>query len=164
MQRSRFSTNISSAPALALKRLQSSIARVLHSLIRELRDKLDLREDLAVTGEDLRTRLNPESLVGWAEGQRVLPKSRWRTVAVALALCSVAAILYYFAGGPYRIALIFLAVDAIFLRALKKRAQAVIHEVSCNAEGLLLFSPILQRLEREPLASPRLRTDRKSVV
>ncbi len=129
-----------------------------HSLIRELRDKLDLREDLAVTGEDLRTRLNPESLVGWAEGQRVLPKSRWRTVAVALALCSVAAILYYFAGGPYRIALIFLAVDAIFLRALKKRAQAVIHGVSCNAEGLLLFSRILQRLEREPLASPRLRT------
>src|SRR5258708_23862762 len=29
------------------------------------------REDLAVTGEDLRTRFNPESLVGWAEGQRV---------------------------------------------------------------------------------------------
>src|SRR6266478_2947328 len=129
-----------------------------HSLIRELRDKLDLREDLALTSEDLRTRLNPESLVGWAEGQRVLPKSRWRTVAVALALCSVAAILYYFAGGPYRIALIFLAVDAIFLRALKKRAQAVIHGVSCNAEGLLLFSRILHRLEREPLASPRLRT------
>src|SRR6266446_3444697 len=129
-----------------------------HSLIRELRGKLDLREDLAVTGEDVRTRLNPESLVGWAERQRVLPKSRWRTVAVALALCSVAAILDYFAGGPYRIALIFLAMDAIFLRALKKRAQAVIHGVSCNAEGLLLFSRILQRLEREPLASPRLRT------
>src|SRR6266852_4796911 len=127
-------------------------------LIHELRGKLDLREDLAVTGEDLRTRFNPESLVGWAEGQRVLPKSRWRTVAVALAFCSVAAILYYFAGGPYRIALIFLAVDAIFLRALKKRAQTVIHGVACNAEGLLLFSQILQRLEREPFAASRLQT------
>ncbi len=127
-----------------------------HSLIRELRDKLDLREDLAVTGEDLSTRLNPESLAGWAEGQRVLPKSPWRLVAIALAVCSGAAILYYFAGGPYRIALIFLAVDAIFLRALKKRAQAVIHDISCNAEGLLLFSQVLRRLEQEPFVSPRL--------
>ena len=127
-----------------------------HSLIRELRDKLDLREDLAATGEDLRTRLNPESLVGWAEGQRVLPKSPWRLVAVALALCSAAAILYYFTSGSYRMTLIFLAVDAVFLRALKKRAQAVIHGVCCNAEGLLLFSQILQRLEREPFGAPRL--------
>ncbi len=128
-------------------------------LIHELRDnKLDLREDLAVTGEDLRTRLNPESLVGWAEGQRVLPKSPWRVVTVVLALCTTAAILYYFAGESYRTALIFLAVDAIFLRALKKRAQTVIHGVACNAEGLLLFSQILQRLEREPFAASRLQT------
>ncbi len=126
------------------------------SLVRELRDKLDLREDLAVTGEDLRTRLNPESLVGWAEGRRVLPKSLWRFVAAIFALGTAAAIVYYFTGGTYRIALILLAVDAVFLRSLKKRAQAVIHGVSCNAEGLLLFSQILQRLEREPFASPRL--------
>jgi hypothetical protein len=127
-------------------------------LIHELRGKLDLREDLAVTGEDLRTRFNPESLVGWAEGQRVLPRSPWRLVTVVLALCTTAAILYYVAGGSYRIALTFLAVNAVFLRALKKRAQAVIHGVACNAEGLLLFSQILQRLEREPFAASRLQT------
>ena len=126
------------------------------SLAHELRDKLDLREDLAMNGEDLRTRFNPESLVGWAESQRVLPKSPWRLVTAFLALGTAAAILYYFAGGSYRIALIFLAIDAGFLRALKKRAQTVIHGVSCNAEGLLLFSQILQRLERERFAAPRL--------
>ena len=126
------------------------------SLVRELRDKLGLREDLAVTSEDLRTRLNPESLVGWAEGQRVLPKSTGRFVVAILALGTAAAIFYYFAGGSYRIALILLAIDVGILRAWRKRAQTVIHGVSCNAEGLLLFSQILQRLEREPFASPRL--------
>jgi len=126
------------------------------SLIHELRDKLDLREDLAVNGEDLRTRFNPESLVGWAESQRVLPKSPWRFVTAFLALATAVAILYYFAGGSYRIALVLLAIDAGFLRALKKRAQMVIHGVSCNAEGLLLFSQILQRLEREPFVAPWL--------
>jgi hypothetical protein len=126
------------------------------SLVRELRDKLDLREDLAVTGEDLRTRLNPESLIVWAESQRALPKYPWRFLAAILALGTAAAIAYYFAGGTYRIALTLLAVDAVFLRSLKKRGQAVIHGVSCNAEGLLLFSQTLRRLEREPFASPRL--------
>jgi hypothetical protein len=58
------------------------------SLIHELRDKLDLREDLAVNGEDLRTRFNPESLVGWAESQRVLPKSPWRFITAFLALAT----------------------------------------------------------------------------
>src|ERR1700687_1510685 len=80
-------------------------------LLQELRDKLDLREDLAGTGEDLRTRLNPESLVDWAEGSRVLPKSLWRFVAAVLALGTAAAIFYYFAGESYRIALILLAID-----------------------------------------------------
>jgi hypothetical protein len=125
-------------------------------LLRELRDKLDLREDLAVTGEDLRTRLNPESLVDWAEGSRVLPKSLWQFVAAALALGTAASIIYYLACGSYRIALILLAIDVVFGRALKQRAHAVIHGISCNAEGLLLFSRILQRLEREPFAAPRL--------
>src|ERR1700676_5765816 len=41
-------------------------------LIEELREKLDLREDLAVTGEALRARLNPETLVEWAEGESIL--------------------------------------------------------------------------------------------
>ena len=125
-------------------------------LLQELRDKLDLREDLAVTGEDLRMRLNPESLVDWAEGPRVLPKSTWRFFAAVLALGTAAAIIYYFAGGSYRIALILLAIDVGFRRALKQRAHAVIHGVSCNAEGLLLFSQILQRLEQETFVAPRL--------
>src|SRR5262249_16119744 len=34
-------------------------------LVAELREKLDLREHLAATGEDLRVRLNPESLTKW---------------------------------------------------------------------------------------------------
>jgi hypothetical protein len=139
-------------------RFPSSRKAVLErqGLLQELRDKLDLREDLAVTGEDLRARLNPESLVNWAEVPRVLPKSPWRLVAAVLALGTAAAIIYYLAGGSYRIALILLAIDAGFRRALEERAHAVIHGVSCNAEGLLLFSQILRRLESEPFAASRL--------
>jgi hypothetical protein len=126
-------------------------------LIEELQGNLQLREDIAVAGEDLRVRLNPESLVEWAMGQRIMPKSAWRWIAGALALGTAGAIVYYFAGGPYWMAVVLLAIDVVVLRTLRKRAHRVIHEVSCNAEGLLLFSQILERLESERFAAPRLK-------
>ena len=50
-----------------------------------------------------------------------------------------------------------MAVEAIVLVWLRRKAHTVIEAVDCNAEGLLLFSEILERLEREPFASPLLR-------
>ena len=55
-------------------------------LIEELREKVDLREALAVTGEDLKARLNPESMMEWAEGTSILPRGAWRVVMAMLAL------------------------------------------------------------------------------
>src|SRR5262249_42928396 len=47
-----------------------------HEAISELRDRLDLREDLAVLGEDARVGVHPEALVRWAESPNRLP-GRW---------------------------------------------------------------------------------------
>ena len=58
-------------------------------LVAELRDKLDLHRDLGVIGEELRARLNPESLVGWAEGKREMPGAIWHFAAVFLALAFI---------------------------------------------------------------------------
>jgi len=125
-------------------------------LVAELREKLDLRENLAVTGERLRPRLDPESLVGWAEDAPGLPGNVWRGVASALAVAAVAAAVY-----SYRTLIVWplffvLLIEGILYRRLGKRAKAVIEGVNCNAEGLVLFSNILNLLEREPFASPRL--------
>ena len=59
-------------------------------LVAELRDKLDLQRDLGVMGEELRARLNPESLVAWAEGKREMPGAVWHFAAIFLALAFVA--------------------------------------------------------------------------
>lgn len=126
-------------------------------LVQELREKLDLREDLAVVGEDLRTCLNPESLMDWAEGKSFLPTGAiWRAVAALLAVAAAAGIVFYFEASTLWPLLSVLAVEAAALRWLWRRAHAVMEGVNCNAEGLLLFSEILERLEREPFAAPRL--------
>ena len=59
-------------------------------VILELRDKLDLREDLALLGEDLKVRLDPRSLEIWAEAQQLLPAGPWRIVAALFAVCAAA--------------------------------------------------------------------------
>jgi hypothetical protein len=125
-------------------------------LIEELREKLELREGLAVTGEDLRARLNPESMMEWAEGTSILPRGAWRVAMALLALGAAAGIIYWFETGTLWPLLSVMAVEAVVLAWLRRRAHAVIEGVNCNAEGLLLFSEILERLERQPFVSPRL--------
>jgi hypothetical protein len=137
---------------------EAEVAAILErqKLIEELRAKLDLREDLAVTGEDLRARLNPESLIDWAEGKSILPSGAWRGVMVLLAMGAAAGIVYYVETAMLWPLLSVMAVEAVVLAWLRRRAHSVIEGVDCNAEGLLLFSEILERLEREPFVAPRL--------
>jgi hypothetical protein len=130
--------------------------RERQKLIAELRQKLDLREDLAVAGEELSARMNPESLVDWAEQKSILPRGVWRIVAALLAIAAGAGILYWFKTGVISPLLGVMAVEAVILAWLRRKAHSVIEGVDCNAERLLLFSEILERVERESFAAPHL--------
>jgi MutS domain V len=125
-------------------------------LVAELNPKLDLREDLAITVEDLRARLNPESLAKWCEGQSMLGGAAPRIIAAALGVAALATLFYYFATASYWPILGVLFVELLAYGWLHKRALAVVSGVNCNAEGLELFAKILDRVEQESFASPRL--------
>ncbi|MDE3135279.1 MAG: mismatch repair protein [Acidobacteriota bacterium] len=128
-----------------------------HAMVSELREKLDLREDLALVGEDLRASFNPEALAKWAESPRVLPSSFWRVAALALALLAVGTLAWGARTYDYLPLVIVLAVEALFRYALKSRVEAVITTTNSDAQGLALFAATLKRLERESFSSPRLR-------
>jgi hypothetical protein len=125
-------------------------------LVSELREKVDLREDLAVVGEDLRVRLNPESLIKWCEAGPVLGPMGLRAVAVLAATAAAATlILLLFTGFIWPFLIVLILEAAVYVR-FRTRAAAVLTGVSCNAEGVVLFSKIVKRLEHEPFTSPRL--------
>ena len=131
-----------------------------HAVIADLRAKLDLREELALIGEDLRVRLDPRSLIAWAESPALLPVGTpgvlLRLLAALLSLCAAGAIGYFFLTAKLLPILVVLVVEAALLRLLRPRAVRVVSGMAANAEGLELFSKILERLEQEPFASPRL--------
>jgi MutS domain V len=125
-------------------------------LIAELRPKLDLREDLAVTGEGLRSRLNPESLTKWCEETPVLGGPIIRAIAATFAAAAVSCFVYFVHTGIIWPFLAILIAERILFRGLRQRALKVMSGVNCNSEGVVLFSQILDRLERESFAAPRL--------
>jgi hypothetical protein len=127
-----------------------------HKVIVELRDKLDLREELALLGEDLKVRLDPRSLESWAETPPQLPAGPWRIVSALLAISAAATTIYLLATLRLWPLAIVLALEVLILLWLRERAEKVVSGLACNAEGLGLFADILRRLEREPFASPRL--------
>ena len=122
----------------------------------ELRDKLDLREQLALLGEDLKVRLDPRSLENWAEAPSLLPAGPWRIVAALLALSAAAATIFLLATLKILPLATVLALEVLLLLWLRLRAEKVVSTLACNAEGLGLFADILQRLEHESFASSRL--------
>jgi uncharacterized protein YjeT (DUF2065 family) len=127
-------------------RFPSPLAAVVErqSLVAGLREKLDLRESLAVMGAELRVRLNPESLISWAEAKPVLPGASFRAVCVLLALLATATLALFLLTSTYWPLLLVLILEMLIYFFFHKRAKAMIAEVSSNAEGLILFSQILR--------------------
>jgi hypothetical protein len=126
------------------------------NVVADLREKLDLREQLAMLGEDLRVRLDPSSLCKWAEEPPLLPTGPWRIVSAFLAAAFAVALLYYLGTLKAAPLLIVVLFEAAIYRWLKPRAAHVSDGIGTNAEGLILFADILQRLEQEPFTSARL--------
>ena len=125
-------------------------------LVAELRQKLDLRENIAITGESLRARLDPESLVEWAEQAPSMPGNVWRVLSFALAVAAVAAGVYFVFSSMVWPLVLVLSLEVGVRWKLQKRTEALLDGIACNAEGLVLFANILELLEKESFASPQL--------
>ena len=148
-----------------LRRPSSPAAiRERHGLLSELRAKTGMREDLAVVGEDLRVRLDPESLIDWAESRSVLPRHGVRVIGLIPSFCTVGTFFYWLTSREFLPFGVALLLTAAVNRIFRRHIHAVLGNFSANAEGLLLFAQILRRLEEEGFVSPRLRAFHTELV
>jgi len=124
--------------------------------IAELRPRLDLREQLALVGEDLRSRIDPLALAAWCERPPVFLSPPARAAAVALAaLAVITAGVWALTGfsGPFLLAL--LIETGLSLR-LRPHVQQIIQSIGAPAYGLELLHLLLARFERQHFTTPRL--------
>ncbi len=126
--------------------------------ILELKDRLDLRENLALLGdEDTRTGVQAAALASWGRGIPVinLPWARWvAPLLVAVLAISVAGWALF--GWPLTPVLIVILLEGAFAFYLRAGVAQVVAEVEQPGRDLALLSQVLVLLERERFSSPRL--------
>ena len=125
--------------------------------VRELEAKLDLREELAIVDEEISPEIDPRSLVQWASSPSALTSRAVRVVTFVLAAVSVVVVVGWLASYVHRsVALMVLAVEAIFAMWLRPRVEVVIAAADKPDRELGMLSQILHRLEKESFISPQL--------
>ena len=133
-----------SSPATVLERQQA---------IDELRSRLDLREDLALLGDDTRAAVDDQALAKWGAAESRLTSRTVPVIAALLGLTSLTTVILWFAFGYRTLALAALFAESIFIFVYRQRVAQTIAEVDRPGRDLRLLSAILARLEREPLDS-----------
>jgi hypothetical protein len=129
-----------------------------HSAVREPRDQLDLREDLAILGEDASVGVFPEALLRWAEAANKM-KPQW--IPWLAAILSVSAVLGAAVWGILRIAtpfILIVMIEAVTAYRLRKPLEEVLHGSEQAFGDLTLLSGVLARLEQHSFRAPRLQS------
>jgi len=127
------------------------------SAITELSPRLDLREDLELLGQEIRTGIDPAALKAWGKADRVFTGPAVPIVATVLGVLGTGAIIgwLFFDTGLIPI-LVVLMMDGLLVRLLASRVKTVLSAVDQRTHDLVLLAEMLRRLEREPFKAPLL--------
>jgi MutS-like protein len=129
--------------------------RARHEAITELRPRLDLREQVALLGEDVRAGVRGEVLKTWAETPPLPGLLPARILAVCLAVLNVAVLV----GAGFGVnpgVLLLLLLNLPFTLWTRARVHRALAGVDWALHDLALLGQILACIERERFQSPRL--------
>ena len=136
---------LSPAPTATVLQRQQSIA--------ELRDRVDLREDLAVLSE-AGVGVRPEELSRWAESANRLTQRSILPAAVLLPVLLIAALIFWNVTAIASPVVVILLLELGVVRLLRLRLFEVLGSTEQAFDKLRLLVDLTTRLEREPLEAP----------
>ncbi len=125
--------------------------------LRELAPRVDLREELALLGEDVRAGVHSEALAEWGAEEHVRFPAGSAAVAFGLALVNAAALTGYLAGAWEGLPVLLALVPAlIFAFGVRVPTRQALQRVRSSAHDLEILALLFARLECERFQSPRL--------
>ena len=124
--------------------------------VTELRSRLDLREDMATLGENLKVAIHPEALRTWAEAPNQLKQPAVRWLALLLALLAVAAAILWGETGTKAPFFAIVLLEGLVFITRRTHVNQVLHATEHALQDLNLLAVLLARLEREQFTTPHL--------
>jgi MutS-like protein len=133
-------------------------ARARQEAVKELRTRLDLKEQLALAGAEVRAEVDPAGLSRWGAAAPLLVRSAaWLGVG-ALSVAGVVTLSGWFAQRWTAIPVAcVIPVVALVMRAYRDRVAAVHAGVDRPGRDLAVLALVVGLFEREQFQSPRLR-------
>lgn len=127
--------------------------------VRDLRDRLDLRERVATLGSEREPVLHPARLLAWAEAPAALGEAWIRWAAYLLPALLVAALVAGTLTGIWTPVLLVLTLEAITLYRLREPVQQILFpaERAFDFDGLKILAGLLLEIERERFDSAQMR-------
>ena len=127
--------------------------------VRELTGRLELRENLALLGEDVRAGLHADALAGWGESPPVAFPAGLPVLAAVLSACTTLSLVGYLSGFSGRIPfLLLLLAQLATAYAFRPKVRGVVEGAELPSHDLGLLAQLLERVEAEPAASPYLQS------
>jgi hypothetical protein len=164
ISRARTKTGEARLASWLLEPAHAEEIRSRQGAVAELRGRLDLRERLALVGEEVAPRLHPARLVAWGASAGTGPRSAERVLAIALPTLSLtAAAAWALGAGPLPfVASLFVQSGWAWRR--RSRVRECIEGVERAGPDLDLLADLLEHLEgEEALTSDRLASLREAV-
>jgi hypothetical protein len=125
--------------------------------VEELRSSLDLREEIALLGEEVKAELDIEATERWATAPAIGFHRLLRPAALVLAIAGVACVIGFFAEWiPLWPLMLVLGCDFAVIFGLRERLSKVMATVDTPARSLRLISLLLEKLEKQRFESARL--------
>ncbi len=132
--------------------------------VADLRERLDLREELAVLGETLRSGVKLEPLSKWGEDPPIRFPRGGRHVAKAIVAAILITFGLYMAGLTKRTPfLAAILIELVFSGLLHERVQRVHDAVQKPAQELSLVADVLRCIEQQKFEAPLLRSMQASL-
>jgi MutS domain V len=155
------------------------VVRARHAAVDELRDRVDLREELAIVAEEARSGVDPVHLAQWGEAPAALRQTAFRLrvrLHTVLGLAGFAALWIHLVRAANLITLtdgvdnlvrdlflVALVVNGWFLYRQSGVLGVAVSAVEEAAHELGLLSEVLVRMEREQFRCPLLASLRESL-
>jgi DNA mismatch repair ATPase MutS len=139
------------------------VIRQRHQAITDLRNRLDLREDMATSSEDLQAAVHSEALTQWSQSPLQLTSQPVRWLALFLSVLMIAAAIFWGATGERSPFFLVLLLEGIVVAIHRTRVQTVLHQTEHAFADLKLLSCLLSRIEQEAFESPHLQALQKSL-
>lgn len=127
-----------------------------HGAIRDLKERLKLREELFCLGESVRAGVHPEALAKWGECKPILRSTAIRVASTILSLLWIAGMVGWGVWGFSTFALAVSALNLAWAHRVHARWDRAADAIEEATHDLQLFADVLKLIDYGQFSAPKL--------